>query len=120
MVRLECLHNHGFAHKDVKSGNICIDNNGDFVLIDFGSTVKFGSESASSFAYVPADIDVSAGATALIDWWMFAMTVYERMQSIQKGLKNEMKMSSSELLDWFESAGYHTLLTKIRSKVTQC
>ena len=29
---LECLHSHGFAHKDVKPDDVCVDGDGRFVL----------------------------------------------------------------------------------------
>ncbi len=111
---LECLHSHGFAHKDVKSANICIDNNGDFILIDLGSTVKFGFRSASTTEYVPEDVDGTEGANALIDWWMLAMTVYDRMQP---SLRGGTSFRTVALLKWFEDNEYYELLERIKSKV---
>ena len=37
---LTCLHKHEYAHMDVKPSNICINSNGDFVLIDLGSVAS--------------------------------------------------------------------------------
>ena len=117
---LDCLHLKGFVHKDVKSANICVDVNGNFILIDFGDTVQVGYKSASTAEYVPSDIDSTDGATALIDWWMLSMTIYDRMQPSGEGLRAMVagqQMSATDLLTWFEIRGFSTLLSKILSKV---
>jgi serine/threonine protein kinase len=33
---LEYMHNHGYAHRDIKPGNIMISDEGDPVIIDLG------------------------------------------------------------------------------------
>ena len=102
------------------AANICVDGNGNFILIDFGDTVKIGYKSASTIEYVPSDIDATDFANIAIDWWMLAMTVYDRMQPSGKGLRTTedgQQMSTSKLLDWFEIHGFKTLLDKIVAKV---
>ena len=39
------LHNHGFAHRDLKSENVMVDSDGDPVLVDFGLTTPKGDYS---------------------------------------------------------------------------
>lgn len=38
------LHGLGFAHNDLKQGNVMIDENGNAILIDFGGSAEFGKE----------------------------------------------------------------------------
>jgi serine/threonine protein kinase len=52
------LHNQQIAHMDIKPSNICIDSNGNFVLIDFGSTSFFGEKTSSTQAYIPDGLKV--------------------------------------------------------------
>lgn len=117
---LEHLHGKGFVHKDVKSANICLDHNGDFVLIDLGDTVQVGFKSASTPEFVPADIDAAEGAAFAIDWWMLAMTVYDRMQPAGKGLRTQVggqQLTTTSLLAWFHEGCFDSIMRKIRSKI---
>lgn len=117
---LEHLHGKGFVHKDVKSANICLGPNGDFILIDLGDTVQVGFKSASTAEFVPADIDATEGATFAIDWWMLAMTVYDRMQPTGKGLRTHaggQQLTTTSLLSWFHEGCFDSILRKIRSKM---
>ena len=116
-LALDCLHAHGFAHKDVKPSNICIDSNGDFVLIDMGETVPFGIKSNSTAQFVPKDIDASNPADAMIDWWMLIMTVFDRMQPVNEGIPYfRVTMSTSDLMQWFENC-QKNVWTKISEKL---
>ena len=113
---LQCLHDRGFAHKDVKSANICVDHNGNFILIDFGDTVEFGYKSSSTPEYVPSDIDAEEGASATIDWWMLAMTVYDRMQDLNCGLRSGTeRFSTTSLKEWLLENGCDFIIEKLES-----
>ena len=74
---LEYLHALGFAHCDVKPGNICVQEPVSFVLIDLGSISAFGSSTASTDAYVPRDVKGGRSSPAL-DWWMLGITLAEK------------------------------------------
>ena len=75
---LERLHEMGFAHADVKPGNICLSEDaGSFYLIDLGSIARFGESTSSTAAYVPRDFKRGRSSAAL-DWWMFAATLAEK------------------------------------------
>ena len=79
---LSFLHDLGFAHMDVKPSNILIATNGDFILTDLGSLVPFNNRSASTKAYVPRELWISPSgpiADASVDWWMFAMIIFEKV-----------------------------------------
>jgi len=79
------IHNHQFIHNDVKSSNILVSTNGDFILADFGSLSRPGERSTSTKAYVPHDIwdhenqRIAQVAQPSTDWWMFASTLYEKV-----------------------------------------
>ena len=75
---------------DVKPSNICIDQNGDFVLIDFGSAAKFNNISESTAAYVPHKFTPNPSRPA-VDWWMLAATLSEKAGKCDrwgKGISN--------------------------------
>ena len=75
---LERLHAMGFAHADVKPGNICLTEDSDsFFLIDLGSIARFGDSTSSTAAYVPRDMKRGRSSAAL-DWWMLAATLAEK------------------------------------------
>ena len=75
---LERLHALGFAHMDVKPGNICLSEDSDsFYLIDLGSIAPFGVKTSSTAAYVPVDMK-SGYSSAALDWWMLAATLAEK------------------------------------------
>ena len=73
---VEVLHSKGFAHCDIKPGNIGINSEGRFVLIDLGSVSIFGNDVCSTPAYIPQD--VKKRSSAQLDWWMLAMTMAEK------------------------------------------
>jgi serine/threonine protein kinase len=81
---LECLHQFGFIHNDVKPSNILISTEGNYILADLGSLTPPNARSASTRAYVPDDMwDAQANriiqlAAPSTDWWMLAMTLYEK------------------------------------------
>jgi len=75
---LTCLHTLGYAHMDIKPSNICINSNGDFILIDLGSVAKFGNKSASTLAYIPKDLKNYGTSNKSVDWWMLAATLSEK------------------------------------------
>jgi len=114
---LECLHAHNSAHKDVKSDNIRVDSNGQFVLIDMGETVQFGQRSNSTAQFIPTDLDGDEPAAPLLDWGMLMMTVYDRMQVQGEGIcSRERDMSTSDLLNWFRGKGYVSLYDRMQAK----
>eukprot|EP01036_Dinobryon_divergens_P034976 gene34976-45265_t len=123
-LRFGALARERIVHKDVKSANICLDHNGDFVLIDLGDTVQVGLKSASTPEFVPADIDAAEGAAFAIDWWMLAMTVYDRMQPAGKGLRTQVggqQLTTTSLLAWFHEGwrldfGHYYLLAREQSR----
>lgn len=78
---LEDLHQQGFVHMDVKTQNICIDSQGNFVLIDLGSVVEIGNKSSTTQLYHPHGLFEKDGPTQTaspsVDWWMLAAVVSE-------------------------------------------
>lgn len=93
---LRFIHTLGFNHMDVKPSNICVRENGDFVLIDIGSIVKLDEYSESTVCYVPADYQSRVGrfqssnrykadARGSVDWMMLAMTIAEKVFGLEVG-----------------------------------
>lgn len=78
---LDYLHSNEFAHMDIKPANIFISMQGDFVLGDLGSIKRFGGHTSSTPCYVPCDKRINNYTTkssAEMDWWMLAMTLYDK------------------------------------------
>ena len=90
-IALSGIHELGFNHMDVKPSNICIRENGDFVLVDLGSVVRRDDYSESTAAYVPRDFQErrSHGKRYLaddrVDWLMLGVTVAEKVYGLAVG-----------------------------------
>lgn len=93
------LHDSSFVHMDIKPANICLNEQGDAILIDLGSVVKRSTPSTPSFSestvvYVPRDFQPRPRdnrnsnryeAVDLCDWWMLAVTVAEKVYGKEIG-----------------------------------
>lgn len=117
---LTFLHSFKFAHMDVKPSNICLDSEGNLILIDLGSIQKFGSFTETTQVFVPSDLvstNPSSGnrysSNAKHDWWMLAMTIADKayVQPIGYGtfsmstfdLRRLLESDLPDLLDLLES-----------------
>ena len=89
---LDFIHGAGFAHMDLKPSNILITSGGDFILADLGSIVRFGERTESTSAYLPYEIcgrgEARPIASAILDWWMMAVTVCEKACGFGAGRGN--------------------------------
>jgi len=86
MEALSFIHRHDFAHMDVKPSNICINGRGDFILADLGSMAAFGDRTRSTLPFLPKDLQQhSMISNALVDFWMLAMTLGERLCGWERG-----------------------------------
>jgi serine/threonine protein kinase len=101
------LHNLGMNHMDIKPSNICLQHNGNFVLIDLGSTDMKNSFSESTVVYVPRDFQPRDRnnnnnrykAVDLNDWLMLGMTIAEKVYDLQVGVGAKPPPTIQELLD---------------------
>jgi serine/threonine protein kinase len=88
---LHTIHACELQHMDIKPANICMRDNGDFVLIDLGSVISLGSYSLSTTVYLPRDYQVHRSApnryqaTEVHDWLMLGMTIAEKVYSVPVG-----------------------------------
>ena len=96
---LDYLHRNNYAHMDIKPDNIGLKE-GKLVLIDLGSTSKFGEYTTVTDEFVPKELKknrtFSAGqlaSSANTDWWMLAMTFCYKMDRSLYGRKTNLKKS---------------------------
>jgi serine/threonine protein kinase len=83
---LKSMHDLEFAHMDVKPSNIAIRHDGSFVLIDLGSTAKFGTQTQTTLSFVPKPFKQASGTLYSSrpehDYWMLATTLYDRLHDV--------------------------------------
>lgn len=74
VLAVRALHESGFVHRDLKSGNVLVDRLGFAKVVDFGFAKKLGEhERAHSFCgthYIMApEIFTRASHGFDVDWW---------------------------------------------------
>lgn len=74
VLAIRTLHTNGFVHRDLKSGNVLIDQHGFARVIDFGFAKHIGAEQRTrSFCgthYIMApEISTRASHGFEADWW---------------------------------------------------
>lgn len=90
---IKFFHNLGLNHMDIKPSNICIRENGNFVLIDLGSVTMKHLFSESTVVYVPRDfqprdprnLSSKYQAVDLNDWLMLGMVIAEKVYGLVVG-----------------------------------
>lgn len=87
------LHSLNYNHMDIKPANICLRENGDFVLIDLGSVARKLDTSESTVVYLPRDFqprnkhtpNSKYKAVNVNDWLMLGMTIAEKVYGLEVG-----------------------------------
>jgi serine/threonine protein kinase len=90
---IKFLHSLNYNHMDIKPANICLRENGDFVLIDLGSVALKLNMSESTAVYVPRDFQPRDKRTPnnkykavdVNDWLMLGMTIAEKTYGLEVG-----------------------------------
>lgn len=117
------FHNLGLNHMDIKASNICIRENGNFVLIDLGSIVMKNSYSESTVVYVPRDFQPRDRnnsnrykAVDLNDWLMLGMTIAEKVYGLEIGVNAKPPPTIQELIDILRRDGaFEELISRIQT-----
>jgi len=92
---LNAIHKYGFIHRDIKPGNVLVDETGHLKLADFGTCIKMAKNSNKcQFKTGPCTPDYVCpevfrnqmqGKTSYygpeLDWWSFGCMLYEMMAS---------------------------------------
>ncbi|MEM7531545.1 MAG: protein kinase [Chloroflexota bacterium] len=79
---LTYMHEQGYAHCDIKPGNIMLERNRRVVLIDFGAAQELASVEGPRFstkAYAPTDYLTGAPIDETVDAYMLAATLFEML-----------------------------------------
>lgn len=76
IVGLMHLHDHGYIHGDLKSGNIMLDDNGHVTLFDFGLGIRFANTACATKGtpYIQAPETTPSAAS---DYWSLGIILYE-------------------------------------------
>jgi serine/threonine protein kinase len=83
---LEHFHRQGYLYADLKPSNICIDTDGNFILIDIGSVVKIGSSEENIHTteyYLPLALKITK-ALPIIDFFMLGFTMLSMLIGVEK------------------------------------
>lgn len=122
---IEFFHNLGLNHMDIKPSNICIRENGNFVLIDLGSVVMKGLISESTVVYVPRDFqprnprnpNSRYKAVDRNDWLMLGMTIAEKVYGLKVGSGTISPPTIQELINILQPDGAFDDLISLMSTI---
>lgn len=85
---IDFIHSKGFNHMDITPSNICINEQGNFILTNIDSIVTKNENSESTIVYVPPDFQPRSPenstsnlykADNFIDFWMLGVTIAEKV-----------------------------------------
>lgn len=118
LLEIEKLHSLKVLHRDIKSENILIDNNGVPKLADFGYCKYFESTKRRAFTVCGTqEINApemtgsqSSGYSFYIDWWSFGCLLYELICGHSPFYSTDRRILQKNIL--FKSPFYPAYMTK--------
>ena len=106
ILAIEDLHKRGIIYRDLKPGNILLDNEGHVRLTDFGlskegmimpdnSTQSFWG----SYAYLAPEMIRKEGHSMSIDWYLVGVVLYELIQGLPPFYSNNKDTLMKNILE---------------------
>ena len=85
---LSILHSHSIFHNDIKPGNVLVDFQGNYHLVDYGSCAFPGSRTKVKYSdfYRPSDFhrqDKVRRSSVEFDYMLLAVTILDRMELLE-------------------------------------
>ena len=121
---IDFIHSKGFNHMDIKPSNICVNERGNYILVDLGSIVLKKEYSESTTVYVPPDFQPRKPsnptsnryiADNLIDFWMLGMTIVEKVFQVPIG-DTKSSPKCQEVLDILkQQSNFRVLVERIEN-----
>jgi len=79
---LRALHAAGYAHRDIKPGNVLVTDRGRVVLVDFGAVARLGATSVpvvGTDGYIAPEAFAGGAIAPALDWYAFGVLLYQAL-----------------------------------------
>ena len=116
---VEYLHSHHIMHRDIKAGNILIDNNQHIYLIDFGLSSILGDNeettgSLGTITYAPPEMYSNKKYNYSIDIWSMGVVLYYLFYGVMPF--SEEKSTPYEVIENIKTKKLHFVIDNDEEK----